>query len=139
LFDQFVQDSLSKLAPSTIAQIKKSINHLRAYEAYSKLKITFKGITQEFYDKLTNYLIIEKNHSPNTIADVIKNLKMFLGKMTEVGINTNMAFRHKSFKKPSAPVDLIAMTQKEVDILFNLTFPGVPSFPKFATCLFLAA
>jgi site-specific recombinase XerD len=119
LYDQYIEANRSKLAYNTLKQHRNTYNHLKAYQAHSKRKITLEGITLDFHSKFTSYLISVKNHAPNSIGDVIKNLKIFLGKLTEEGINTNMAFRHKSFNKPSAPVDLIALTQSELDQLYN--------------------
>jgi integrase len=118
LFEQCLNEDQHTTVLSTIKQRRTAMNHLKAYQTYSKRKITLEAITLDFYNKFTSYLISVANLSPNTIGAIIKNLKIFLNKMTETGINTNLAFQHKNFSKPSAPVDLIALTQEELDQLF---------------------
>jgi integrase len=124
LYEQYIEDNRTKKAYNTLKQHRNALNHLKEYQAFSKRKITLDNITLDFHAKFTSYLISVKNHSPNSIGDVIKNLKIFLGKLTEDGINTNQAFRHKSFSKPSAPVDLIALTQSELDQLYTADLSG---------------
>ncbi len=119
MYDDYIEANRSKKAYNTLKQHRNTYNHLKSYQDYSKRKITLEGITLDFHSKFTSYLIAQKNLSPNSIGDIIKNLKIFLGKLTDDEVNTNMAFRHKSFSKPSAPVDLIALTQSELDTLFN--------------------
>jgi integrase len=119
LYEQWQAENLGKLGRLTLKTRRTLLTHLMAYQEYSKQKITLESITLDFHSKFTSFLISVRNLSPNTIGGLIKVLKTFLGKMVEKGINTNLAFQNKSFNKPSAPVDLIALTQDELDQLFN--------------------
>jgi integrase len=119
LYEQWQADNRNKMGRLTLKTRRTLLTHLVAYQEYSKRKITLESITLDFHSKFTSYLISVRNLSPNTIGGMIKVLKTFLGKLTESGINTNLAFQQKGFSKPSAPVDLIALTQEELDRLFN--------------------
>lgn len=120
LYDAFIEESKGLRAYNTIKQHRTAYNHLKAFEKTTKYKITLERINLNFYSKFVSFLINEKGHNPNSIGDTIKNIKIFLGDLTDKGINTNLIFRDKKFKKPSSPVEIITLTQAELDRLFLL-------------------
>lgn len=120
LYDAFMEERKGVKAYNTNKQHRTLYNNLKAFQADTKYKITLDSIDHNFYDKLVAWLINVKGHNPNSIGDSIKNLKIFLGDLTDKKINTNLIFRDKKFKKPSAPVEIITLTQSELDNLFIL-------------------
>lgn len=56
----------------------------------------------------------------NTEGKHIKNIKVFLNEATERGLNTNLAFKSKSFRIPVEPVHKIFLPTDEIQLIANL-------------------
>lgn len=119
LYDEYIENCKAKKARNTVKQHRTTYNHIKGFEIGTGYKITLETISLDFYGRFISYLIEVKGMSPNSIGDIIKNLKIFLGDLTDRGINTNITFKKKEFKKPSAPVEIITLTQVELDKLFT--------------------
>ncbi|MDO1451028.1 site-specific integrase [Rhodocytophaga aerolata] len=120
MYENFIEESKSRRAYNTIKQHRTAINHLISFQQTYKYTITLESINMDFYVKFTSYLSKELQLNPNSVGDILKNLKIFLNELTEKGINTNLTFKSKAFKKPSAPVEITTLTQQELDTLFTL-------------------
>jgi integrase len=59
-------------------------------------------------------------YRPNTMGNIIKNLKMTMEKAAEDGLHTNYEFKGKNFAKPGNSVFNIALTLEEVLSLYHL-------------------
>jgi integrase len=119
LYDCFIEANRGKKAFNTSKKQTSVRTHIKAFEQHTKYQVTLESINLDFHNRFTTYLIKDKNFAPNTIGQLITCLKVFLNSLTESGINTNLAFRQKAFNKPSAPVDLVALTKEELDLLYK--------------------
>lgn len=120
--EEFMMQSAVSKTKETIKSYRTTLNHLRTFATENKHKVDFEDITIDFYHKITGYLQGIGN-SKNTISKQIKNLKTFMGEATERGLNNNMDFRSRSFKKVTEEVDKIYLTEEEIMRMYALTLP----------------
>lgn len=107
-----------KLSKITVRSYKQTVNRLIDFNNETNYNLDFDTIDLKFYYSFLKYLE-EKNYSTNTIGKHIKNLKTILNSATEEGYNTNLKYKHKSFKVVSEESVSIYLTEKEIDKLYN--------------------
>lgn len=112
-FDTTKTNSLSKI---TIRAYKQTIKKLRAYDKEADFKLDFDTIDLEFYYSLIHYLE-EQDLSLNTIGKHLKNLIAILNRATEDGVNTNLAYKHREFRRISENTTSIYLTTEEIEKL----------------------
>jgi site-specific recombinase XerD len=95
-------------------------NHLSNFAASRKKPVTFNTIDLEFYKDYTEYLIKKIKLSSNTIGKHIEVIKYILNEATEMGLNTNLAFKSKKFKSIKEKVDSIYLTTNEIQAIASL-------------------
>lgn len=83
------------------------------------LKIKLEDVTLEFYNDFLEYMKTN-SASNNTIGKHVKNIKVFMSYALESGYTTNNEFRSKYFKVLKEETDSIALSESDVDKLFNL-------------------
>lgn len=111
-FDSYIK---TKEHPKTKAWYQNTKNKLEHFNS----KLTFDDIDNNFHTAFIKYLE-DKQYSKNSIATFIKNLKAFLNHSTDQGINTNLKFRTKAFNKKPEKSTSIALTDSEVNDVYNL-------------------
>jgi|WetSurMetagenome_2_1015567.scaffolds.fasta_scaffold46104_2 integrase len=99
----------------TITSYNNTFNRLKEYKEFVRKKIDFNNINLEFYYDFVDYLTKQRTFSKNTIGKHIKNIKVFLNEATEQGLNKNMDYKSKRFKKLTEESDSIYLTEKEID------------------------
>jgi len=125
--DQFVERKMKQLGLTstgslsliTIRAYKQTIKKIREYSKAYGRKVEFKTIDLEFYYSFVNYLE-EKNMSLNTIGKHIKNIIALMNRATEDGINTNLAYKHREFRRVSENTTAIYLTADEINKIENL-------------------
>jgi len=137
LFDQFISDCKATKARNTIKQYITCINHLKAYQTFSKRKITFDNINLPFYDHFQSYLIQEVGLANNSIGTQIKDLKAFLNYVKRRGVVISADL--SEFKILREKPVIIYLSQKEVEILYSLDFKNSPSLEKSRDLFILQA
>jgi integrase len=103
----------------TIRAYKQTIKKIREYSKAYGRKVEFKSIDLEFYYSFVNYLE-QKDMSLNTIGKHIKNIIALMNRATEDGINTNLAYRHREFRRVSENTTAIYLTADEISKIENL-------------------
>lgn len=119
---EYMEQSKVSKAKETIKSYKTTLNHLNKFCAENKCKLDFNDINIAFYHQFTGHLQ-EIGNSKNTISKQIKNLKTFMQEASERGLNTNMDFKSRSFKKVTEEVDKIYLTEEEIDRIYKLDLP----------------
>ena len=99
---------------------KQTLKRLKEFARRKKQRIDFDTIDLDFYHDFVDFLTHDANYALNTIGKQIQNLKVFLNAATERGLNTNMAYKSKRFKKVSEEVDNIYLNEKELDEMYQL-------------------
>lgn len=104
---------------------------LERYAQKRKRSLDFGDITLEFYNDFLEFLYSDPNEfSINYAGNIIKVLKTILNDATERGINTNLTFRSKYFKKPTQDTDSIYLNLHEITNIFNLDFSNNPKLDR---------
>jgi len=107
-------------APSTIKSYNNTKNHLIAYCQAKRKTIDFEDVNIDFYNSFISYLTNDLKFADNTVGNQIKNLKLFMNEATERGLNTNLDFKKKKFKKINENTDKIYLSVGELKGLYEL-------------------
>lgn len=110
----------------TIKTYKTTLECLKNYQKHSKKKVDFDNIDMPFYADFTKYLTLTVKQSTNYIGKHIKVIKTVLHDATELGLNTNMAFRSKGFTTVSEEADTIYLADWEIQQLKALDLSDCP-------------
>ncbi|MBS1778065.1 MAG: site-specific integrase [Bacteroidetes bacterium] len=111
---QFIEQSSNIRKAETLKGYKTTLNHLKSYSKFYGRKIDFDNIDMDFYHDFSNYLAVDIGNCKNTVAKHIKTIKTFLHEATDRGLNTNLIFKSRSFKKITEPVDTIYLSIEEI-------------------------
>lgn len=112
------------LAKGTIKSYRNTLKYLQSFQATVKRPVDFETIDLEFYSSFREYLSKKCLQGTNSVDKHIKTLKTVLNDATERGINKNMAFRGKGFKRISEKVDTIYLTEAEIQLLAEVDLKG---------------
>jgi integrase len=113
-----------RYSKAIIASYKTVEGHLKEFAKSYKRKIDFKTIDQDFYEDYTVWLGKAKKLNINSIGKDIKTIKVVLNDATAKGINTNMAFKSRSFSAVSKDVDNVYLTVAELNEMYKLDLSG---------------
>lgn len=123
---KYIEECKSIKSSLTIRSYNTSVVHLDAYFESIGKKLNYDNIDLEFYNSYLGFLAEKEKLSQNSIGKEIKNLKVFLNEATERGLNSNLDFKKKRFKKLTEETDKIYLTQKEVDDIYKLDLSESP-------------
>ncbi len=118
--ESFIKESKALKAPTTIKSYNNTLNHLKKYCETRRKQIDFDDINLDFYSSFLTYLTNDLKFASNTVGNQIKILKLFMNEATERGLNTNMDFKKKKFKKITENPDKIYLTIDELKKLYEL-------------------
>ncbi|WP_194529229.1 tyrosine-type recombinase/integrase [Zobellia roscoffensis] len=104
------------LSKITLRAYKQTIKKLKAYSKSHNPNLDFDSINLEFYYSFIHYLE-NTGLSLNTIGKHLKNLIAILNRATEEGVNTNLAYQHREFRRVSENTTSIYLTAQEIDKL----------------------
>lgn len=116
---KFIQESKPLRAPNTIKAYESTFNRILEYEKFCNTVFQFSDITIEWRAAFIRFLQ-SKGIGRNTEGKHIKSVKHLMNEATERGLNTNMAFKSKSFSKPSEEVHRIFLTKEEIKKIADL-------------------
>ncbi|WP_339905359.1 site-specific integrase [uncultured Cyclobacterium sp.] len=125
--DRYIQEHELTRVKGSLVVYKSLKKHLKNYETKTRTKIRFDKIDYNFMHAFQNHLIgWEEVHETTgtvktlnniTIAKQLSTLKTFLGYAKRQGIKVNDGYKEFSIKK--GKLEVIALTQNELDLLFN--------------------
>ncbi|MFM9028183.1 MAG: site-specific integrase [Bacteroidota bacterium] len=129
--EEFIQRNIQLKTALTIKSYRNTRNHLVAFREWGGANsLAFDQIDLIFYDKFTAYLFNEKRLSNNSVSNQIKNLKVFLNEATELGLNKNLDFKKKRFKKMEQDSDSVYLNESEIETIFKLDLRDKPSLDR---------
>jgi len=102
----------------TIRDLRAFRNKLKAYYPH----LTFEQVDMTFYRAFLAALL--KEHTTNTAGKFVKKLKTVMQAALDDGIHSNVVFRQKSFKAVDELVDTIYLTDKELDLIWDMDLEG---------------
>lgn len=118
--EQYIEETKAVRKHETIKAYKTTFNHLINYSRLYDKKVDFENIDIDFYYGFTDYISKDLGNAKNTVAKHIKTIKSFLNEATDRGLNQNLSFRTKSFKKVTEQVDKIYLTIDEIQKIYEL-------------------
>lgn len=124
--EQYIKECAVLKSAGTIKTYNTTFKHLKGYSKVCFKEFDFEDITIEWRSGFIKYLQ-HLGVSKNTEGKHIKNIKVFLNESVERNLNTNLAFRSKSFSKPSEDVSKIFLTKEEIQKLITLDLTDDPS------------
>ncbi len=137
LFTSFIEETAPSKVHGTNKHYKSTLNHLKNFAAKKKFKITLERMNMEFYDRFLHYLTGELKLGAGTVNNQIKRLKVFLGYLTERGLYTDASY--KKFKTiRQTETDIVYLTQKELDALYNFDLSNNKRLERVRDLLILA-
>jgi len=139
--EHFIQQAETAINPKTGHPLslrirrdyKTTFEHLKAFAG--NRKIDFNDIDLDFYGDFVKYLetvpkVNGKPYKANTVGKFIKNLKVFLNKATEEGINKNLRYKSHRFVKIQVDADNIYLNEGDLAKLQNLDLSAKPHLEK---------
>lgn len=114
----------------TTKTYSNTLRHLKNYGIFKNQSIDFENVDLEFYNSYISYLTNELSFSQNTIGAHIKIIKTFMNEATERGINTNLEFMKRKFKKVYEDSDKIYLNTVELEKIYELDLSGNEKFEK---------
>jgi integrase len=118
LFDHFINSSSINRAKGTTKNYKNSLHYLTEFQKDKNFDYQFEAINMAFYEAFTEYLIVKKELSNNTVGRIVKVLKTFLNWSIDNKFNNNLEY--KKFKVAREEIEIIYLTDIELKNLFNL-------------------
>ncbi len=115
----FIDENKGLKAANTIKTYKNLKTHLEEYCTFKKRSLDFNDIDLSFYNDFISYLSSEHKHSQNTIGSKIKVLKAILNEATDRGLNTNIEFKKRKFKKLTEETDKIYLNREELEKIYR--------------------
>ena len=115
---------------TTIRDHQGTVKALKGYCIENNCSLDFEDINLAFYNSVINYMTFNLNYAQNTIANKIKNLKVFLNEATERGINKNQEFKSRKFKKVTEETDKIYLNKEELEKIYKLDLSDNPLYDK---------
>lgn len=130
LYERWVKDNTGRKVKIVLSQQLGTLRLIKEFEHEKNYKITLERIDLNFYNKFTSWLLIDKELAPGTVGKHIKHIKAFLNHLTEQGINNNMVFKSKAFKKLTTKTDIIYLTRSELEKLFHFDLANNPKLEQ---------
>ena len=121
-WDEFViwGEKIKDKKANTNKNIKAVGNLLKIFRDSKQFDLTFENITLDFFEKLKDYMLVEKDYSERYFASSIRKLKAFLN--SDFAAKYYQGTEHKKFKAIDEPGTLIYLTFDEVKMLYNHKF-----------------
>lgn len=116
----YLEASKKRKVLGTIKAYQTSLNQLKKYEKYAKVKLDWHNIDMNFYYDFLDFYTGVQGLTNNGFGKIIKIIKVILNDATEKGFNSNNAFHHKNFKTIKEEVNNIYLSEEELDTIINL-------------------
>jgi integrase len=143
--DQYISDHSSTRVKGSLSVYRSLKMHLEGFEKEKKAKISFDKIDHSFFQAFQNYLhglrqrdrdgslvkdddgTVRRKLNNVTVAKQLSTLKTFLTYAREKGIVVPQTFFRV---KRENDLEIIALTEREYETLFNLDLSGRPAWDQ---------
>jgi integrase len=116
----YIEESKGLKSEMTLKTYSNTLRHIKNFGQLKKHSLKFEDFDLDFYNAFVSYLTNELGFAQNTIGSHIKVLKTFLNEATERGINKNVEFRKRKFRKVYEDSDTVYLNTNELEKLYNL-------------------
>lgn len=118
----FVKQSKKKAGTAQV--YNATVDHLEGYAKHKKISLAWESFDLDFYESFVDYLY-GKDHNDNTVGKYIRKLKHLISEAFERNLHTNLSFKKKGFRAPSAEVDEIYLSEAEIIQFYNVDLPDL--------------
>lgn len=122
--EKFIERVQSIRKPATVMHYRNCLSKLKEYENTKRTKLTFETIDHDFYNSFVTHCMKNLNLSTNSIGNLIKNIKLYMGMAHEEGLHSNLIFKARSFKKPVEDSETIYLTELELQKIRKAVLPN---------------
>lgn len=119
---EFVAQSKKKAGTAQV--YNATIDHLEGYAKTKKIILTWESFDLDFYESFVDYLY-SLGHNDNTVGKYVRKLKHLISEAFERNLHTNLSFKKKGFRAPSAEVDEIYLSESEIIQFYNVDLPDL--------------
>ncbi len=121
IFDEFLNNKKALIENSSLKKFNTLRKHFKRIEEHYKIKLSVNSFTKDFYLKFINYMIEVENHVNSTVKEKdLKAVNTFLNWLVLNGYIEKNEFRGIKFPYKISPADTIALTEEELNTLYNL-------------------
>ncbi len=120
VYDEYVKDCRNSMASNTTRMHNSNKNKLTEFENDMNYKMTFDSVNLQFYDKLKEYILLEKEHGWNYFAAIIKRLKAFM--TWSFDRNYHQIREFKKFTATEKKITVIRLSEDELVKLLYFEF-----------------
>jgi len=123
--DLYMTDFIKQIVDSTNhskgtkTSYNNTMEHILSFEDSKRTRYKLKNVDLLFYEGLVRYLM-EKNLAKNTIAKIIKNLKVFLSKAMDIGLIPENRGMLRKMTKSEEETSKIYLNMDEIKIMYEL-------------------
>ncbi|MEC3906731.1 phage integrase SAM-like domain-containing protein [Tamlana sp. 2201CG12-4] len=110
------------IAPRTIQHYRTTLTKINSFQEKHNLNIKLTDIDVPFHTKFTEYLRDTHKLNPNTIGGYIDDIKTFMRYAERQGFKVNQSFRDPDFFTPKNKTKDIALTEKDINKIFDKEF-----------------
>jgi integrase len=120
IYDEYIKDCESSMAENTTRMHKSNKNKLKDFENDKGYKVTFEAVNLQFFDKLKEYILLDKEHGWNYLAAITKRLKAFMTWSFDRNYHQSREF--KKFTATEKKITVIRLTDDELVKLMYFEF-----------------
>ncbi|MFT3702983.1 MAG: site-specific integrase [Agriterribacter sp.] len=145
-FDDYIRCKCRKVSKATLTVYNNVKAHLKAFEKYRKVPITFSSLDFSFYEDFVDYLTFEHVHLRrkeiftgirlNTIGKTIKHLRGFIKDRIKRKIIAPIDL--SDYKIPEEDSDAIYLTHEEIVRIYNVDLTKHPHLIEYRDLFVLA-
>lgn len=119
-----------RLEPGSLRSKKQVLARLKEFQKKYHRKIDFESVDIDFYNAFTNYLTEGKKLSRNTVGRLVKDLKSYLRRADEMGIEVNQDFKKAAFLVEKEEVDNIYLNENELEKIYTCDLSERPGLAR---------
>jgi integrase len=133
--ERYIDERKDEVKKVTLSVINMMKEHLKSFEAYRNIPITFDSFNYNFYPEFVRFLtyeiqlrrkkVVTRGLRINSIGKTIKCLKIFLANRMAKGIIPNIDL--SSYKVIEEDVDAIYLSWKEIAAMYKLDLTNNPT------------
>jgi integrase len=145
-FDDYITSKEKKVSKATLTVFKNVKEHLEAFEAYRKKRITFKSFDYDFYVNFIDFLTFDyvqpRRKEPiiglktNTIGKTIKQLRIFL--KDRIRRKIVLPIDLTDYKIPEEETDAIYLSYEEIAKIYRTDLSEHPHLIEYRDLFVLA-
>ena len=142
--EKFISQAETAINPKTGKPMHKRIlgDYKLTYDLLKEFagpkQLNFDDIDLDFYTDFIRFMQGKnigndkkpKHYKANTIGKYIKNIKIFMNRATEDGINTNLRYKSHRFVKIQVDTESVYLNEKELSIIQDHDFTKKPHLER---------